>query len=69
MIDFEKLKMIYKFSRTLTLSDIQVLLTAAKTKSYQPGEYLISDGAVKKEVFLIRKGLVRAFKINEKGEE
>ena len=42
MIDFERIKIFYKFGQTLTLSDVKVLFQAAKTKSYLSGEYLIS---------------------------
>ena len=69
MVDLEKLKMIYNFGKNLTLSDVQVLLKSAKIKSYAQGEYLIKEGQLKKDVFLIRKGLVRGFKINDKGED
>ena len=69
MVDIEKLKLLYKFSKNLTLSDVQVLLKSAKIKSYTQGEYLITEGQLKKDVFLIKKGLVRGFKINDKGEE
>lgn len=69
MIDFEKIKVIYKLGRKLNLSDVQVLLQSAKMKSFPSGEFLIKEGGIKKEVFFIRKGLVRAFKINDKGDE
>jgi CRP-like cAMP-binding protein len=69
MIDFERIKAIYKLSQNLTLGDIQTLIKAAKTKSYDIGEFIIKEGAVKKDVFFIRKGLIRAFKINDKGDE
>lgn len=69
MIDFDKIKAIYKFGRNVSLSDIQVLLSTAKSKSFAPSEYLIKEGAVAKDVFFIRKGLIRAFVINEKGDE
>lgn len=69
MVDLEKLRMLYNFGRNLSLTDIQVLLQQATMKSYAPGEYLIKVGQLNKEVFLIRQGLVRAFRINDKGDE
>lgn len=69
MIDFLKLKQLYKLGKDLSLSDIHGLVTSAKSMSYAPGEYLIKKGQMRKEVFLIRKGLVRSFTITEKGEE
>ncbi|MDP5082236.1 MAG: Crp/Fnr family transcriptional regulator [Winogradskyella sp.] len=61
--------MIYKLGQKLTLSDVQVLFKSAKTKSYASGEHLIIEGETNRNVFFIRKGLVRAYKINEKGDE
>jgi len=69
MIDFDKIKTIYKLGQKLTLSDLQVLLKSAKTKSYASGEHLIIEDERNRNVFFILKGLVRAYKINEKGEE
>jgi len=69
MIDFEKIKAIYKFGRNLSPNDIQILLSSGKSKSFASSEYLIKEGAMTKDVFFIREGLVRAFVINEKGDE
>ena len=69
MLDFDKIKTLYKLGRNLTLSDVQVLIKACNTKSYPPGEHIIKAGELKKEVFFILKGLVRVYKVNEKGNE
>lgn len=69
MIDLERIKTFYRIGRNLQWRDIQALLYAAKSATYQPGEYLIKEGSCKKEVFLIKKGLVRIFHLNDRGEE
>ncbi|WP_336069779.1 Crp/Fnr family transcriptional regulator [Mesoflavibacter sp. CH_XMU1404-2] len=69
LTDFEKIKALYKLGKNLTLSDIQILIKSAKTKSFLPGEFLIKEGEIKKEIFLIKKGLVRTYKVNDKGDE
>lgn len=69
MIDFETIKAIYKIGRGLSMKDVQNLVQAANSKSFAPLDYLIQEGSHKKDVFFIRKGLVRAFSINDKGEE
>lgn len=69
MVDLEKLKKIYNFGKDLSFSDIQILLKNFKIKSFKRGEYLIKEGQLEKEIFFIRKGLVRGFKVNDKGEE
>lgn len=69
MIDFEKIKMVYRLGKNLTLNDAQVLFQTAKKKSFAPGEIFIKEGGIKKELFYIRKGLVRVYKIKENGDE
>ena len=69
MIDFSKIKSIYKLGRNLDLSDVQVLFSAAGKKSFKQGDFLFRQGSKSRMVYLINKGLVRTFKINERGEE
>lgn len=45
------------------------LLRKVRVKSVEKGEILIQRGSTKKEVFFIRKGLVRSFFINENVDE
>lgn len=51
------------------MTDFENLFQAAKTKSYPIGKYLIEIDDLKKEIFYIKKGLVRLIKINDKGDE
>ncbi|MEO0897595.1 MAG: Crp/Fnr family transcriptional regulator [Bacteroidota bacterium] len=69
MIDFEKLRKVYKISKALNVKDVMVLVNAAKKKQYEPGDFLIKEGSMSREVFFINKGLIRVFAINDKGEE
>lgn len=69
MIDLDKLKLLYNLSKNLTFADAQELLKSAKSRSFAAGELLIREGQTIKEVFFIRKGLVRGFRINDRGEE
>lgn len=69
MIDFEKIKLIYKFGRNLTLADIQVLFKTARLKSYATGTILIQKDTLKKDIFFLKKGLVRVYHINDRGDE
>ena len=69
MIDLEKLKQTYQLPEDLTLSDVNALLQIAKSKMLLPNEYLIKQGETKKNIYLITKGLVRAFTITNKGDE
>jgi len=69
MIDFERVKKMYKFGIDFTLSDIQVLLKNSKSQSFQTGDYLIKEGQLRRDVFWLRKGIVRGFRITDQGEE
>lgn len=68
-MDLEQIKKVYRLARNLTLADVKVLLDAAQVKSYAVGEFLIKEGSIQKQVFFIKKGLIRAYKINDKGVE
>jgi len=68
-IDFDKIKMIYKFGKELNFSDIQVLIKNAKRKKFALSENILSPGQNRREIYFIQKGLVRIFDVNEKGEE
>lgn len=69
MINFEQLKKIYQIGRDLQFRDAQKLISASKNRTYKANDYLIQEGSVRREVFYIKKGLVRSFTINDKGDE
>lgn len=69
MLDFEKIKTIYKIGKDLEWKDLQSLIQATTSRSYAINDYLIKEGTVKREVFFIKKGLIRVFAINDKGDE
>ena len=69
MIDLEKLRKIYKFSRDLSMKDVQILLKAASSKSFKKKELLIKENSSKNEIYYIRSGLVRCYYVNDKGED
>ena len=45
------------------------LLRNVKTRTYQPGEVLIDEGSKNKEIFYVRKGLIRCFYVNSNADE
>ena len=69
LFDFKKLKALYKIGKDLSLSDILIVVNAANKRSYDIGDYLIKESDIRREVFYVRKGLVRSYQINDKGEE
>jgi CRP-like cAMP-binding protein len=69
MVDFQRLKSLYKLGKTLQFSDVQQFVSTAQVKTYAPKEYLIREGDTRKRVFLIQRGLVRVFALMETGVE
>jgi CRP-like cAMP-binding protein len=69
MVDIDKLRQIYKFGKELSIEDAGVLIKSAKSKSFKKKDTIIKEGALKTDVYFLRSGLVRAYCINEKGDE
>lgn len=69
MVDLEKLRQIYKFGKELSLEDAGILMKSAKTQTFKKKEIIIQEGSLKTELFFVRSGLVRAYCINNKGDE
>ena len=69
MVDINKLRQIYKFGKELSIEDAGILIKSAKSKSFKKKETIIEEGALKTDVYFLRSGLVRAYCINEKGDE
>lgn len=69
MLDFNKIKTIYNLSHEIGLEDVMKIFKMADLRSYEPKEYLITEGSYKREIFYIWKGLVRKFVVNNKGDE
>ena len=69
MVDIDKLRQIYKFGKELSIEDAGVLIKSAKSKSFKKKEIIIEEGALKRDVYFLRNGLVRVYCINDKGDE
>lgn len=69
MIDFEKIKTLYKIGKSLNFSDINALILHARKKKFEVGECLIEEGSTKREMYFVIKGLVRTFKRSRGGED
>jgi Cyclic nucleotide-binding domain. len=48
----------------MKIEPILSLLRNVKTRTYQTGEVLISEGSINKEIFYVRKGLIRCLYVN-----
>ena len=69
MIDIEKLRMLYKFGKELSLQDAQDILRTAKSISFEKKEIIFEEGSKDTQVYFLHKGLVRMYHIKENGEE
>ena len=55
MINLDKLKQIYKFSKELSIEDASVLIKSAKNISFKKKEILIDEGSLKTTLFFVKK--------------
>ncbi|QQS29967.1 MAG: Crp/Fnr family transcriptional regulator [Sphingobacteriales bacterium] len=69
MIDFSQLAFYARIFKGLRLEDVKDVAGLFKFVQLQPGELFLEEGAVRKSVGYIRKGMIRAYIINEKGED
>ena len=69
MLDLERIRTLYKLSRTLAFSDVKRVLDAAHQKKFTSKEYIIEEGETRKQVYLVQRGLVRVFALMETGVE
>ena len=69
MIDIEKLRTLYKFSKELSLQDAQDLLKTAKSTSFKKKEKILKKGIKNTQIYFFLEGLVRMYHIKENGEE
>lgn len=69
MINLKKINLLYKIGKGLRFQDIQQLFNLATQKKFEPTDILIQEGSQRREIYFIKKGLIRSFTINDKGEE
>jgi CRP-like cAMP-binding protein len=53
----------------MTISTLLRLIRGIRLKTFEKGEVLIEKESKEGDIFFIRKGLVRAYFYNEKGDE
>lgn len=69
MIDLEKLSGVFPFIRDLNPAEVFEFLHHARELKLKPGEIFLEKGSLKNNVYFVKKGLIRSFWIDEKGEE
>ena len=69
MVDLGKIKQLYNFSKQLSFSDANELISAAQSNSFTKKEIIIQEGSKMNTVYFVRSGMIRKYFINEKGEE
>jgi CRP-like cAMP-binding protein len=69
MIDLEKLNHYFGIFKGLGMQDLRDLFSSVKRQNLNPLEFFIKEGESKKQIAYIKKGLIRVFLVNEKGEE
>ncbi len=69
MIDFPQLAFYARIFKGLRLEDLKDVSGLFKFVHLQPGEVFLRGGATRKYIGYIKKGLIRAYTINEKGDD
>lgn len=69
MIDLEKLNHYFGIFKGLGMQDLKHLFASVKQKELKPLDYFIKEGEQKRQVAYIKKGLMRCFLVDEKGDE
>ncbi|MCB0665188.1 MAG: Crp/Fnr family transcriptional regulator [Saprospiraceae bacterium] len=69
MISAEKLQLYFKIFRGLSLVDLQSIYHLVQKRQLAVGEIFIQTDSLQRKMAYIRKGLIRAYTINEKGDE
>ncbi len=69
MIDLEKLNHYFGMFKGLGMQDLKDLFANTNLKTLEVFDFFIKEGEQKKQIAYIRKGLMRAFLVDEKGDE
>lgn len=69
MIEVEKLNHYFEIFKGLGLQDMKDIFASVSRKKLSPLDFFIEEGSTKRQIAYIKKGLVRSFLVNEKGEE
>lgn len=69
MIELEKLNGYFGMFKGLVMQDLKDLFTNTHLKTLEVADFFIKEGEQKKQIAYIKKGLMRVFLVDEKGEE
>lgn len=69
MIDFEKLKHVFPFFNELNATDVFDFLKHTRLLKLNVGDIFLKEGSLKSNIYFVKKGLIRSFLVNGKGEE
>ncbi|MBS1567619.1 MAG: Crp/Fnr family transcriptional regulator [Bacteroidetes bacterium] len=69
MLSPDKIHFYLSLFKNLSFSDLLMIIRMAKKRELMPGEVLIDEGALTSRIAYIKEGLMRAYQLNEKGEE
>jgi CRP-like cAMP-binding protein len=69
MIDFTRLREYLNLFVEFTIEDAQAVFSLTKKKTLKAGETLVNSGDMYRKLCYVKTGLMRAYMINERGEE
>ena len=69
MLDPDKIQFYLNLFKNISLGDLLVLFKAAKTRHLAAGDIYIHEGALTSKMAYVKKGLIRSYQVDEKGDE
>ncbi len=69
MLDEKKIAQYLTLFKDVSLDDLQLLFSLATEKRLKAGEHYIETGSVSNRLAYVKSGLIRAYNINEKGDD
>lgn len=69
MIDIDKLKLVFPFLNELNAADVFDFLKHTRALQLNTGDIFLEQGSLKSCIYFVKKGLIRSYYVDEKGEE
>jgi len=69
MLHPDKINFYLQLFKNMRFNDLLMIIRLAKTRRLAAGDIFIGEGAVTSKIAYIKEGLVRAYQVNEKGDE
>lgn len=69
MIELSELDSVFPFLKDMNPEEVLHLIQQTRLLELKPGTVFLEQGSLKSYLYFVKKGLIRSFYVNEKGEE